>query len=177
MAPRAGLRVVAGEFGGRALAAPGGDARPSTGRTREAVFSMLGQVDGSALDLFCGSGAFGIEALSRGAEHATFVDSDVTAVRENLRRLGVGERALVVAADAAAFLASGRARYDLVFCDPPYRLADRLGPELRKLLPPRLREGARVIVECSPELPLELDLPLLRERRYGSALIRIHGVA
>jgi 16S rRNA (guanine966-N2)-methyltransferase len=170
-----GLRVVAGELGGRRLASPPGDVRPSTERTREAVFSMLGEISGAALDLYCGSGAFGIEALSRGAAHATFVDADLRTVRENVRELGIGGRSELVRADALSFLGSDGGEYDLVFCDPPYRLADRLGPELRKLLPPRLRKGARVIAESSPELPLELGLPLLRERRYGSALVRIHG--
>jgi 16S rRNA (guanine966-N2)-methyltransferase len=170
------LRVVAGELGGRRLVAPDHDeVRPSTERTREAVFSMLGEVSGAALDLFCGSGAFGIEAVSRGADRATFVDADLRAVRENVRELGIGDRSELVRADAISFLRSDVGEYDVVFCDPPYRLADRLGPELRKLLPPRLRKEARVIVESSPELPLELDLPLLRERRYGSSLVRIHG--
>lgn len=176
-APRAqGLRIVAGELGGRRLAAPDrSEARPTTERTREAVFSMLGDISGAALDLFCGSGAYGIEALSRGADRATFVDADLRAVRGNVRALEIGDRAGLVRADVLSFLAGDDGEYDLVFCDPPYRLADRLGPELRKLLPPRLREGASVIVESSPELPLELDLPLQRERRYGSSLVRIYG--
>ncbi|MGB2852180.1 MAG: hypothetical protein WBC01_10990, partial [Solirubrobacterales bacterium] len=68
-------------------------------------------------------------------------------------------------------------RFDLVLCYPPYRLADRLGSELDKLLADRLRTGARVVVECSPARPLELSLPLHRERRYGAALIRIYSAA
>lgn len=173
--PGPALRIVAGELGGRRLSSPGGEVRPSAERTREAVFSMLGEVSGTVLDLFCGSGALGIEALSRGAERATFVDTDLDTVRENVLGLGIADRSELVRSDATRFLAIDRACYDLVFCDPPYRLADRLGPELRKLLPARLREGARVIVECSPEQPLELRLRLLRERRYGSALVRIYG--
>lgn len=176
-APRARrLRIVAGELGGRRLVTPDHDEiRPSTERTREAVFSMLGEVSGTTLDLFSGSGALGIEALSRGVDRATFVDADLRTVRENVRELGLGDRSELVRADVLSFLRDDDAWYDLIFCDPPYRLADRLGPELRKLLPPRLRKEGRVIVESSPERPLELDLPLLRERRYGSSLVRIHG--
>lgn len=137
---------------------------------------MLGPIRGPALDLFCGSGALGLEALSRGAEPVTLVDTDPKTAAANVAALGVGERATVVGADAVRFLASAGTLYDLVLCDPPYRLAAALGPELDKLLPDRLRPGARVVVECSPADPLELALPLLRERRHGAALLRIHEV-
>jgi 16S rRNA (guanine966-N2)-methyltransferase len=169
------LRVIAGELGGRRLASPPGDVRPSAGRTREALFSILGEVSGSALDLFCGSGALGIEALSRGASAATFVDVDVETVRANVEALGIEQRARIVAERVERFLRSDRGSYDLVLCDPPYSLADRLAPELANLLPSRLAEGARVIVESAASEPIELPLPVLDERRYGSSAIRIHG--
>lgn len=171
-----GLRITGGELGGRRLHSPpaGADVRPSTDRVREALFSMLGPLSGAALDLFCGSGALGLEALSRGAARARMVDVHSQLARRNVAELGLEGRCEVITADALEFLRRDRDRYDLVLCDPPYRLADRLGPELDKLLPDRLREGARVIVECSPERPLELELPLQRERRYGSTLLRIH---
>jgi 16S rRNA (guanine966-N2)-methyltransferase len=93
----------------------------------------------------------------------------------NVADLGVGERATVVRADARAFLRRERGSFDLVFCDPPYRLADRLGPELDRLLPPRLAPEATVIAESDARRPLELGLPLRSERRYGDTLLRIHA--
>jgi 16S rRNA (guanine966-N2)-methyltransferase len=174
--------VIAGQWRGRRLQAPAGAAtRPTGDRVREALFSILGERVAGArvLDLFAGSGALGIEALSRGAAEATFVDSApaaIRAVRANLAALG-GE-ADVRRADALRFLggASAAARqYDLVFLDPPYRLAGRLGGELTAALPAVLAPGAAVVVESDRRVPLALDLPLLDERRYGDTLIRIHG--
>ena len=124
------------------------------------MLSILGSVEGSrVLDLYAGSGAMGIEALSRGAADATFVDSDPRALRalcDNLGRLGV-ENARAVRADASSFLqqaAQGPQRWDLVFCDPPYRLAHRLGPDLDELLPPVISEGARIVCESNHRQPL-----------------------
>jgi 16S rRNA (guanine966-N2)-methyltransferase len=177
------VRVVAGRFGGRTLVAPRGQAtRPTSDRVREALFSILGPdlVEGArVLDLFAGSGALGLEALSRGAAQAAFVDSSsaaVAAVRRNLDALGV--EAEVRRQDALAYLrtASRDARlYDLVFLDPPYRHARALGPELSTALGPVLDPRARVVAESDRRAPLELDLTLLDERRYGDTLIRIHG--
>jgi 16S rRNA (guanine966-N2)-methyltransferase len=171
------VRIVAGELGGRRLASParGADVRPTSDRVREAVFSMLGDVSGSlVLDLFSGTGALAIEALSRGAERATLVEADTRLARRNVASLGLGERVEIVRSDVRAFLRRDGPAYELVFCDPPYRLADRLGPELDQLLPPRLATGARVITESAADRPLELGLPLAREREYGDTLIRIH---
>lgn len=141
---------------------------------------MLVSVEGLAvLDLFAGSGALGIEALSRGASSAVFVDSAasaVAAVRRNLESLGLEGEVVRRPALAAITGASPVQReYDLVFIDPPYRLASELGPQLSKALPAVLAPGARVVVESDRRSPLVLDLPLDRERRYGDTLIRIHG--
>ncbi len=176
------MRVIAGRWGGRRLQAPPGDAtRPTSDRVREALFSVLAdRVPGArVLDLFAGSGALGIEALSRGAAVVTFVDSApaaLRAVRANLEALGA--EAQVRRSDARRFLrsASAAARYyDLVFLDPPYRLAGRLGDELTAALPAVLAPGAAVVAESDRRAPLELGLPLFDERRYGDTLIRIHG--
>ncbi len=176
------MRVIAGHWGGRRLQAPPGDStRPTSDRVREALFSVLGpRLEGArVLDLFAGSGALGIEALSRGAAAATFVDSApaaIRAVRANLQALGI--EAEVRRADARRFLggASAAARqYDLVFLDPPYRLAGRLGPELTAALPAVLAPGAAVVAESDRRAPLALGLELHDERRYGDTLIRIHG--
>jgi 16S rRNA (guanine966-N2)-methyltransferase len=171
------LRIVAGELAGRRIHAPaGGRLRPSTGRTREAIFSMLGPLRGeSVLDLYCGTGALGFEALSRGAGELTLVDTEIAHAAGNVERLGLGDRCTLVETDALSFLASGSERFDLVLCDPPYRLADRLGSELDRLLEGRLAAGARVVVESAPDAPLELSLPLERDRRYGAARVRIFG--
>jgi 16S rRNA (guanine966-N2)-methyltransferase len=170
------LRIVAGEFGGRRIHAPPGEQlRPTAERTREAIFSMLGPLQGaSALDLFCGTGALGLEALSRGAATLSLVDTEIGPAARNVELLAVGDRCTLVEADALDFLASGTGRFDLVLCDPPYRLADRLGSQLDKLLEGRLTAGARVVVESAPDAPLELTLPLSGERRYGAAHVRIY---
>ena len=176
------MRIVAGRWGGRRLTTPKGLAtRPTADRVREALFSILGDrvQDARVLDLFAGSGALGLEALSRGAAEVTFVDSaaaSVAAVKANLEALG-GE-AEVRRADAVRFLrtAPGEARhYDLVLLDPPYRLAERLGRELSEALPGVLAPAALVISESDRRAPLPLDLPLRDERRYGDTLIRIHA--
>ncbi len=175
------MRVVAGRFGGRTLVAPRGRAtRPTPERVREALFSILGSVeDMDVLDLFAGSGALGIEALSRGASKATFVDSSATAcaaIRRNLESLGV--TAEVRRQGVVPFLGAASARgrqYDLVLLDPPYRQAPRLGRELSEALGPVLSPAARVVTESDRRAPLELDLEMADERRYGDTLIRIHG--
>ena len=175
------MRIVAGRWGGRRLSSPKGAAtRPTSDRVREALFSILGDFvqDARVLDLFAGSGALGLEALSRGAATATFVDSApaaVAAVKANLEALG-GE-AEVRRSDALRFLraAPGETRqYDLVLLDPPYRLAERLGRELSEALPAVLAPAALVVCESDRRAPLPLDLPLNDERRYGDTLIRIH---
>jgi 16S rRNA (guanine966-N2)-methyltransferase len=171
------MRVVAGELGGRRLHAPrGGVVRPTSDRVREAVFSILGDVEGAAvLDLFAGTGAMGIEAISRGAAHATLVDKAVGAAARNVGALGIDDRVRIVRADARTFLGRDDGQYDLIFCDPPYRLARRLAPDLDKLLAPRLREDGLVIVETAADGAIDLSLPVLKERAYGGSLIRVHG--
>jgi 16S rRNA (guanine(966)-N(2))-methyltransferase RsmD len=175
------VRVIAGRFGGRRLSAPRGAlTRPTADRVREALFSVLGDLEGArVLDLFAGSGALGIEALSRGAAEVTFVDSApaaLRALRDNLTALDL--EAEVRRADARGFLRGARKtgrQYDLVFLDPPYRRAAALARELDRDLPAVLSPGARVAVETGRQAPLQLGLPLLDERRYGDTLIRIHG--
>jgi 16S rRNA (guanine966-N2)-methyltransferase len=174
------MRVVSGTFGGRVLQAPkGSGTRPTSDRVREALFAILASVEGAhALDLFAGSGALGIEALSRGAAAVTFVDSAATAVaavRHNLERLGLQAEVLRMPALRALACTPVLARqYDLVFLDPPYRMASTLGPQLSTALPPVLAAGARVVVESDRRVPLALEMQLLRERQYGDTLIRVH---
>ncbi len=179
------MRVIAGIHGGRTLVAPRGRAtRPTADRVREALFASLGALEGlHVLDLFAGSGALGIEALSRGAAGATFVDSAtaaIAAVRTNLARLGLADAGHVDVRrqDAIRFLAGARGcarHYDLALVDPPYRLAERLGAQLSELLPTVLTASARIVCESDRRRPLALTLALLDERRYGDTLIRIHA--
>ena len=172
--------MVAGRLGGRRLVTPAGaGTRPTADRVREALFSILGDVGGArVLDLFAGSGALGIEALSRGAGSALFVDRAgpaVTAIRANLEALGLD--APVRRQEALRALRDAPARgetYDLVFLDPPYEHAAGLGAPLSAALRPVLASGARVVSESDRRHPLELALPLAGERRYGDTLIRIH---
>jgi 16S rRNA (guanine(966)-N(2))-methyltransferase RsmD len=176
------MRVIAGTYGGRSLKAPPGFVtRPTSDRVREALFSILGaRVEGArVLDLFAGSGALGIEALSRGAESAVFVDdapAAIKAIRANLDALRAG--AEIRRSDALRYLGAapaGGAQYDLVFLDPPYRHADRLASRLSEALPAVLAPGAVAVAESDRRAPLALDLPLHDERRYGDTLIRIYG--
>jgi 16S rRNA (guanine966-N2)-methyltransferase len=175
------LRVVGGAHRGRRLETPSGrSTRPTADKVREALFSILGPVDGLAvLDLYAGSGALGIEALSRGAAGAVLVDNDpaaTAAIRANLAAIGAGEHARVVERDVIAWLRGARedAAFDLVFADPPYDLAAQLGVSLTGDLPAVLADGALIVTESDKRNPLTLDLPLADERVYGDTRIAIH---
>ena len=141
------------------------------------MFAILGEMDGAGvLDLYSGTGALGIEALSRGAGHAKLVDTNLSLARRNVRDLGLESRVTLVRSDALRYLRRSRGRFDLIFCDPPYRLADRLEGELDSLIPGRLAEGGRLICESAARRPIRLTMPLIVERRYGDTLIRIHAL-
>ena len=168
------MRVIAGELGGRTLVAPRGwRVRPTSDRVREAVFSALGDVAGAAvLDLFCGTGALAIEALSRGAERAVMVDRDTRPALGNVERLGLSERVELVRRDVSRWLdeREDEGRYDLVLIDAPYRLADRVEQELDTHLRGLIAEGGTVVVESGARRPLRLEsLERVRQRRYGAA--------
>jgi 16S rRNA (guanine966-N2)-methyltransferase len=178
------MRVIAGEFGGQRLVAPRGwKVRPTSDRAREAIFSVLGdRVEGAAvLDLYCGTGALAIEALSRGAASATLVDRDTRAALGNVENLGLADRVELVRADVSRWLGGlpegqGARCFDLVFVDAPYKLADRVGQELDTHLSRLLNPGGRAIVESGARRPLRIDsLPRLRQRRYGAADVSIYG--
>ena len=170
------MRVIAGEFGGRRLRAPEGqETRPTTDRVRESMFNALGSlgaIEGSrVLDLFAGTGALGIEALSRGATEATFVESDPAALRTlagNIADLGLADRATVVRADALQHVSemSGDRRYDLALADPPYDFES--WPELLADL-----DASMVTIESGGAVAVPGGWRVVRERRYGGTLVMI----
>jgi 16S rRNA (guanine966-N2)-methyltransferase len=171
--------VIGGELRGRRLHVPAGSTvRPTSDRVREAVFDILyslGGVDGRQVaDLFCGTGALGIEALSRGAAAATFVDRDASAigaVRDNLATVGLpdAERAgevTCVRADVDSWLSRTAARFDIVFCDPPYdyeswdQLVSRLPADL-------------AVLESRGAVNLPDEWAVLKSKRYGSTIVTV----
>jgi 16S rRNA (guanine966-N2)-methyltransferase len=180
------MRVIAGRYGGRRLTAPKGrTTRPTSDRVREALFAMLDEdIHGArVLDLFAGTGALGIEAISRGAQKVVFVErarSAIRALEANVAVLGLtAEQAEIRREDAEAALRrarEGEETYDLVLVDPPYVRASELGPRLTARLEGLLAPGARVVVESDRRAPLELGLGLEceKERRYGDTVIAIH---
>ena len=168
------MRVVGGTAGGRRLHAPAGRAlRPTSERVREAVFSSLesmGGLDGAAvLDLFAGTGALGIEALSRGASHAVFVDADpdaLAAVRSNLEATGLTGSGHVVRSDVVKFLERQNDVFDVAFADPPYEF--QAWDEVLTLL------GARIaVLESNRELDLGGSWRTTKQKRYGDTVVTV----
>jgi 16S rRNA (guanine966-N2)-methyltransferase len=177
------MRVIAGRYGGRRLLAPKGrTTRPTSDRVREAIYAMLGDIEGMrVLDLYAGTGALGIEALSRGALKAVFVERDrdaIEAIEANIEALRLDrEQAQIRREDVVDALQRARKRketYDLVLIDPPYGRASALGPRLQAWLQALLAPGARVVLESDRRTPLELGLALEKGRRYGDTTIAIH---
>ena len=175
------MRIIAGTRKGARFAAPkGAGTRPTGDRVREAAFNLIGPVDdATVLDLYAGSGAMGLEALSRGARRCVFVESDRAACRviqanlEKLRLTG----AVVRCGDALSALreesASGR-RYDLMLVDPPYsEYASSLQMALSDLIPGVLAPDGLVVVETGAKTEVELPLELVTSRRYGSSRLTL----
>lgn len=174
------MRIIAGTHRGRRIAAPKGEhTRPTGDRVREALFNLVGPVDGaSVLDLYAGSGALGLEALSRGARRCVFVESDGAAcrvIRANLEALGL-TGALVLQRDAIAVLQEERTagrRHDLVLLDPPYERWSALERRLGELLPAIVTDDGLVVVETDAQVEPELPLDPVTTRRYGSARLTL----
>jgi 16S rRNA (guanine966-N2)-methyltransferase len=171
------VRIIAGTHRGARIAAPKGLAtRPTGDRVREAAFNLIGPVDEArVLDLFAGSGAMGLEALSRGAAAVTFVEGDRAACRtiavnlEKLRLTG----ARIEQADAVWALRRETRTYDLVLVDPPYEQWDALEPTLATLLPKVLGPGGLLVVETGSRTEPSLPLQMRTSRRYGSARLTL----
>jgi 16S rRNA (guanine(966)-N(2))-methyltransferase RsmD len=174
------VRVIAGSHKGQKLSAPRGlDTRPTSDRVRESVFNLVGPLEGArVLDLFAGSGALGIEAMSRGAASAVFVERDPDAVRtieRNLDRLRlIGAR--VVHDDALRTIAeeaTAGAKYDLVLVDPPYGMLTEIQPRLACHLPPLLAPDGLLVVETDARAEPELPLPVRTSRKYGQTRVTL----
>ena len=174
------MRIIAGTHKGRRIAAPrGAQTRPTGDRVREALFNLVGPVEGaSVLDLYAGSGALGLEAVSRGARRCIFAETDATAcrvIRANIESLGL-TGALVVQRDALAVLreeATAERRHELVLLDPPYERWEELEERLGVLVPPVVAERGLVVVETDAALEPTLPLALRTTRRYGSARLTL----
>ncbi|MEX0868200.1 MAG: 16S rRNA (guanine(966)-N(2))-methyltransferase RsmD [Nitriliruptoraceae bacterium] len=177
------MRIIGGTARGRRLAVPDGPTvRPTADRVREAVFSSLHAHVPAArvLDLFAGSGALGLEAISRGAAHVTFVERDrraVAAIRANIDALDVARNATVVVADVLRAVTDGQldgAPFDLVFADPPYAVDAGTVYALLAGLPPHLADGAQIVLERATAAPgptWPARMTGVRARRYGATTI------
>lgn len=175
------MRIIAGRHKGARIRAPRGrTTRPTGDRAREAAFNLIGPVDGaSVLDLYAGSGAMGLEALSRGARTCVFVESDrgaCAAIEENVGRLGI-EGGVVRRSDAlralAAEVGAGRV-YDLVLVDPPYEAWGQLEATLGAALASVVAPEGLLVVETAARVEPVLPLDLVTSRRYGSARITLY---
>jgi len=174
------VRIIAGTRKGHTIAAPKGlGTRPTGDRVREAAFNLIGPVDDAAvLDLFAGSGALGLEALSRGARRCVFVESDRTACRAieaNLTKLRL-TGALVLCQDALLALRQERSasrRYELVLCDAPYGEWPALQPRLAELLAAVLADDGLLLIETDSRTEPQVPLDLVTSRRYGSARLSL----
>lgn len=175
------MRIISGSARGRRLFTPEGmDVRPTTDKVKESLFSIIQfeLADAAVLDLFAGTGQLGLEALSRGAACAVFVDASgksLSTVKKNVELCGFSDRAKLVSGDSLAWLARQEGRYDIVFLDPPYHkgLCDRA----LALLPPVLNDRAVVICETQGDetLPESFgDYSLYREYRYSAIKLSVY---
>ena len=170
------MRIVGGARKGARIFAPkGASTRPTSDRVREAIFAILGSVEGAhVLDLFAGSGALGLEALSRGAASATFVESElfaVKAIERNLEKLGLEGR--IVRSDAPRYIARTSERYGVVFVDPPYEMVESHRMPLADHLPRVLVKGGCVVYETAAGVEPDLPLPVRSTRRHGAAQLTV----
>jgi pantetheine-phosphate adenylyltransferase len=174
------LRIIAGTARGTRLAAVPRGVRPTSDRVRESVFNSLGQFfDGDVLDLYAGTGSLGIEALSRGAELAVFVEKDrraLAAIRENLRRTRFSDRAEVIAGDVGRvldrMLTDGR-QFNLIFADPPYRIAATEVGGMLSRLSAILAPGGRIVIESGEALAEGMAGKKGATRRYGGTYVTV----
>ncbi len=177
------MRIIAGLYKGRRLASAKGDwLRPTSDRTREFIFSWLGNlVEGArVLDLFAGTGSMGIEALSRGAESAIFVDASLPAVQLIKKNLeSIGRTALTFKQDVPTFLKGQVQPSEIIFADPPYRYADFI--EVMKILSQRnwLIKSGVLIYEAGSRMPAPQipALQIIKQKNMGDTCVTVYGYA
>lgn len=179
------MRIIAGSAGRMAIKVPHAVARPTTDFVRQAMFSILGEkvIDARVLDLFAGSGALGLEALSRGAGSCLFVDEShaaVKTVRQNIESTGLN-KGRVVASEVISFLKKDSASYDLIFADPPYAKhpldKEMVGALLQSgQLTPRLADDGIFYAEVAKTTPSpeHADWDLIDRRHYGGSAILLY---
>ncbi len=178
------MRIISGRAGRTAIKVPPTVTRPTTDFLRQAIFSILGEavIDTEVLDLFAGSGAIGLEALSRGAARCTFIEAQRQAcavIESNLDKSGL-QGGRVIRSEAMSYLKKDRGEYDLIFADPPYWKHYGDDDHIRELLAPaasRLKAGGWLIAEASSkyESPKSNELVLEDRREYGSSSILLYG--
>lgn len=175
------MRVITGTARGRKLITPEGmDTRPTTDKVKEAVCSAL-QFDfpgANVLDLFAGSGQMGIEALSRGAARATFIDADnraLSCIKQNIKACGFTEQTTVLKSDAVSFLQRTGERFDIAFLDPPYRHG--ILPQILPILAEKMQKNGIIVCEHEPECKLSeriLNFDLQKQKKYGKIIISVY---
>lgn len=174
------MRIIAGTYRGRTLRAPRSGTRPTTDRTREAIFNLLAARldlhDVRVLDLFAGSGALGLEAISRGAARVTFVEQHggaLATIRQNAKALEVEDQCVIQRGDAVRFLEQAAGAYDVVFADPPYELEAM--ERLPDLVRPHLAPGGLFVLEHSTAHDFEGHAALETSRKYGRTVVSLFG--
>lgn len=174
------MRIIAGEAKGRRLETPPDGTRPLTGKAREALFSILGDaVTGAVvLDLYAGSGSFGLEALSRGATDVVFVERDpqaVSVLRENVEAIDLGGR--IEAADVEAYLGRSSQTFDVVFVDPPWALDDTAVDRVLTLVEPLVDQDGIVVIHrrAGGGEPASDNLRFTDRRRYGDTELWLYA--
>ena len=175
------MRVITGKCRGKKLTALEGlDTRPTTDMVKEAIFSVI-QFDlqgASVLDLFAGSGQMGIEALSRGAARATFIDADnraLSCIKQNIKACGFTEQTTVLKSDAVSFLQRTGERFDIAFLDPPYRHG--ILPQILPILAEKMQKNGIIVCEHEPECKLSeriLNFDLQKQKKYGKIIISVY---
>lgn len=175
------MRVITGTARGRKLQTPAGlDTRPTTDKVKEAICSAL-QFDfpgATVLDLFAGSGQMAIEALSRGARKATFIDRDkraIACIRQNVKDCGFSDCAEILQSDAVGFLQRCSGGFDIAFLDPPYR--HEMLPQILPLLAEKMQKNGIIVCEHEPECILPqiiLDFDLQKQKKYGKIIVSVY---
>ena len=178
------MRIIGGKYKGRHIySSKNNKIRPTTDRNKEFIFDILDKFvsDANVLDLFCGSGSLGIEAISRGAKHVTFVDnafSSLRVLRKNIERIKMKEEYTIVQKNVLTFLRQNKQRYDLIFADPPFKWNHYFELVPLTILPENLSEFGILVLESEKTHNIEWDTniyEIIRQKKYDRSLITFFG--